>query len=65
MCNKPRLLINMEQPLTDVDTFYSIGHEYEIKCIEGFVLYGSATIQCQSNGIWTKIRSQCTSKYNV
>lgn len=44
------------------DTQYSIGYKIQLKCRDGYMLYGSSLIFCTSDGEWTKMMARCSSK---
>lgn len=45
------------------ETQYSIGYKIQLKCREGYMLYGSSVIFCTSDGEWTKVMARCSSKF--
>lgn len=61
-CETPSEQMNMDMGhLTE--TQYTIGYKIQLKCREGYMLYGSSLIFCTSDGQWTKVMARCSSKF--
>lgn len=44
------------------NTTYYYGNMVNFNCIEGYRLYGSSTIRCQANGLWSRMQGKCIRK---
>lgn len=64
-CESPPEPMNMD--MDDVnETQFSIGYKIQLKCREGYMLYGgNSLIFCTSDGEWTKVMGRCSSKFKI
>ncbi|KAG4075716.1 hypothetical protein HA402_003541 [Bradysia odoriphaga] len=58
-CDYPPQPMNMDMDHMN-DTQYAIGYKIQLKCRDGYMLYGNALIFCTSDGEWTKVMARCS-----
>lgn len=64
LCESPPQSMYMDMDYVN-ETPFSIGYKIQLKCKEGFVLYGNPLIFCTSDGEWTKVMARCSSESSI